>query len=352
MAERQRKKSTYQKIASDAGVSIATISRILTGASRVKEETRNKVLETMAKHGYDVEEIQANQLNQNSGIIIFNIPSLENPFYSKIAEGAKAAAHRHGYQFLINEEHINENTISNIMGLIEKVNATGLITTNHVPTSLLTRLNDALPLVQCCEYDTDLKIPYVSIDDIAAARTTMEYLLSLGRRRIAFINGPIRYKYARQRLQGYLKSLERAGIAREPGFIIQLPDVNFDLAVSAVTQLLTSSQKPDAFFCASDVYAAAVIKSCTRMGLHVPLDIMVAGFDNVEIASMVNPAITTVSQPRYQLGFSSGNLLIELIHNPKSSVRNILLETELIVRESTSLSPGEPEKAEDMPEGY
>jgi LacI family repressor for deo operon, udp, cdd, tsx, nupC, and nupG len=345
--KKQNKKSTYQKIASDAGVSIATISRILTGASRVKEETRKKVLETMAKHGYDVEEIQANQLNQNSGIIIFNIPSLENPFYSQIAEGAKAAAHRHGYQFLINEEHINENTIFNIMGLIEKVNATGLITTNHVPTSLLTRLNDALPLVQCCEYDTALKIPYVSIDDIAATRTTMEYLLSLGCQRIAFINGPIRYKYARHRLQGYLKSLERANIAQEPGFIIQLSDVNFDLAVSAVTQMLSGNQKPDAFFCASDVYAAAVIKSCTRTELNVPRDIMVAGFDNIEIASMINPTITTVSQPRYQMGFSSCNLLIELIHNPKSNVRNILLETELIVRESTSLSFSDQERPDN-----
>jgi LacI family repressor for deo operon, udp, cdd, tsx, nupC, and nupG len=223
-------------------------------------------------------------------------------------------------------------------------NATGLITTNHVPTSLLTRLNDALPLVQCCEYDTDLKIPYVSIDDIAAVKTIMEYLLSLGRQHITFINGPIRYKYARHRLQGYLESLERANIAQEPGFIIQLTDVNFDLAVSAVTQLLSGGQKPDAFFCASDVYAAAVIKSCTRMGLNVPRDIMVAGFDNIEIASMLNPTITTVSQPRYQLGFSSCNLLLELIRNPKSNVRNILLETELIVRESTSLSLSDQER--------
>ncbi|GHV53376.1 DNA-binding transcriptional regulator CytR [Spirochaetia bacterium] len=342
MAKRQtKKKSTYQKIASDAGVSIATVSRILTGASKVKDETRQRVLGTMAKHGYDIEEIQTNYLNQNGGIIIFNIPSLENPFYSQIVEGAKTAAYRRGYQFLINEQHINENTIANIMNLIETVNVAGIITTNYVPTSLLTKLSETLPLVQCCEYDTDLKIPYVSIDDVSATRTIMEYLLSLGRQRIAFINGPGRYKYTKHRLQGYVNSLEKAGIAREAGLIIQLPEVNFDLAVSAVMQLLsTDVPRPDAFFCVSDVYAAAVIKSCTRMGLNVPRDIMVVGFDNIEIASMLNPTITTVNQPRYQLGFSSCNLLIELINNPKSNVRNIVLETELIVRESTSLSPG------------
>lgn len=341
MIKGHNKKSTYQDIAAEAGVSIATISRVLTGTSRVKEETLQKVLEAMAKHGYDVEEIQANMNRDNGGIILFNIPSLENPFYSQIAQGARAAAYRRGYQFLINEEHINENTISNIMNLIETVNAVGIVMTNHVPTALLTRLDNTIPLVQCCEYDVDLKIPYVSVDDIAATRTTMEYLLSLGRQRIAFVNGPIRYKYARHRLQGYLRSLERAGISHEPKYNIQLPEVNFDLAVSAVMQLLGSDIRPDAFFCASDIYAAAVIKSCTRMGLNVPRDIMVVGFDNIEIASIMNPTITTVNQPRYQLGFSSCNLLIELINNPKSNVRNILLETELIVRESTSLLAGE-----------
>jgi LacI family repressor for deo operon, udp, cdd, tsx, nupC, and nupG len=332
-----KKKSTYQRIASDAGVSIATVSRLLTGASRVKEETRRKVLETMARHGYDLDELQANRPNQNGGVIILNIPSLGNPFYSRIVEGAKVAAHRHGCQFLLNEEHINDSTFPHIMRLINAVEAVGIITTNHIPPTILTQLSEILPLVQCCEYDTDLKIPYVSIDDIAAAKATMEYLFSLGRRRIAFINGPGRYKYARHRLQGYLDSLKKAGIPPEPGFIIQLPDVNFDLAVSAVMQLLSTGARPDAFFCASDVYAAAVIKSCNRLGLNVPRDIMVVGFDNIEIASMLDPTITTVNQPRYQLGFSSCNLLMELIGSPKCSVRNILLETELIVRESTSL---------------
>jgi LacI family repressor for deo operon, udp, cdd, tsx, nupC, and nupG len=104
---------------------------------------------------------------------------------------------------------------------------------------------------------------------------------------------------------------------------------------------LGTDAHPDAFFCTSDIYAAAVIKSCGRLGLNVPRDIKVTGFDNIEIASMINPTITTVNQPRYQLGFSSCNLLIELINYPKGNIRNILLETELIVRKSTSLLSGD-----------
>jgi LacI family repressor for deo operon, udp, cdd, tsx, nupC, and nupG len=223
------------------------------------------------------------------------------------------------------------------MELLEKIHAEGLIITNHVPTSILTKLNDTLPLVQCCEYDSTLPIPYVSIDDIAATRSAMEYLISLGRRNIALINGPIRYKYARQRLQGYLESLEKAGIKEDPDLILQLPDVNYDVASSAIKELMLAHKRPDAFFCVSDAYAAAVIKSCTKMGLRVPQDVMVVGFDNIDIAAMLSPTITTINQPKYQLGFSSCELLIELINNPNPSVRSILMETELIVRESTTL---------------
>jgi LacI family repressor for deo operon, udp, cdd, tsx, nupC, and nupG len=331
-----KKRATYQQIASETGVSIATISRILTGSSNVANETREQVLSVLADHGYDIAEIQARKPPEGKNILIFNIPSMENPFYSQIAQGAKSAASRHRYHLLINEEHINEDNFSNITGLIQKFNVAGLITTNHVPRELLRKLNSMVPLVQCCEFDEELKIPYVSIDDIAATRKTMEYLFSLGRKNIAFISGPFRYKYARHRLRGYVEFLEKAGIERNKEFIIQLPGINYEMAVSTAEHLLCSLKKPDAFYCTSDVYAAAVIKACARLGLNIPRDVVVAGFDNIDISSIITPTITTTNQPKFQLGFSSCELLVELINNPAMTIRNILLETELIVRESTS----------------
>jgi LacI family repressor for deo operon, udp, cdd, tsx, nupC, and nupG len=339
MPERKssEKKPTYQQMASEFGVSIATISRILTVSSNVNSKTRERILPALANYGYDIAAIRANKPPSGKNILIFNIPSMGNPFYSQIAQGAKSAASRHQYHLLINEEHINENGFTNITGLIQRFNVAGLITTNHVPRELLKKLNAMLPQVQCCEFDEELNIPYVSIDDIAATRKTMEYLFSLGRRNIAFISGPFRYKYARHRLRGYLEFLEKAGIEENKEFIIQLPDINYDMAASTAEHLLCSAKKPDAFYCTSDVYAAAVIKACARLGLNIPRDVVVAGFDNVDISSMVTPAITTTNQPKFQIGFSSCELLVELINNPDMTVRNILLETELIVRESTSL---------------
>jgi LacI family repressor for deo operon, udp, cdd, tsx, nupC, and nupG len=327
---------TYQEIAEKTGVSISTVSRILTGSAKVSDAASRRVFEFFEKNDYDFATLRLKKTDHAGGLIIFNVPSLINPFYSSICGGAKTAAANYGYNLLINEDHINNNTIDNFINLIKRVKAAGLIITNSVSGTLLKRLASMVPLVQCCEYDETIPLPYVSIDDRAAAKTIMEYLFSQGRKTIALINGPMRYKYARFRLQGYLESLEKSGISPDPALIIQLPEINYDIAVSEIIRLFQKGILPDAFFCVSDVYAAAVIKAGKRLGFSIPRDFMVIGFDNVEIASMTYPAITTINQPKHQLGFSSCEILIERIINPQAPVRNILLETELIVRESSA----------------
>jgi LacI family repressor for deo operon, udp, cdd, tsx, nupC, and nupG len=330
------KKATYQRIAKETGISIATISRVFTGASSVKAETRNRVVEALRNYGYDTNFLEIRRNTMETRLIILNVPSTGNPFYTQIIHGAKTAATQRGCHLLLNEEHINDSTIDNFLRLIKKVQAAGLITTNHMAPVYLKRISEAVPLVQCCEYDAAFNLPYVSIDDVAAAKTAMKYLFSLGKKNIAYINGPIRYKYAKQRLQGYLEALNDANIPSDPHLILQLSEINYDFAVSAVTTLFNSDKRPDAFFCASDVLAAAVIKVGIQKGFTIPNDIAVVGFDNVDISFMTNPTITTISQPQFQLGFSSCELLIECITNPHIPTHNIILATELLVRESTT----------------
>jgi len=326
---------TYQEIAKETGVSISTVSRILTGSAKVTAATSQKVLHFFDKNNYDMALMRSKKVGHAGGLIIFNVPSMTNPFYSPIAGGARATATNYGYNLLINEEHINNNTIDSFISLIKRVKAVGLIITNSVPEMLLKKLVAVVPLVQCCEYNENVNLPYVSIDDYAAAKTVMTYLFSQGRKNIVLINGPIQYKYARYRLKGYLESLKKSNILPDPSLVIQTPEINYDIAYSEVITFLRNGKHPDAFFCVSDVYAAAVIKAGKRLGFSVPKDFAVIGFDNIEIASMTYPTITTVNQPKHQLGASSCELLIEQIANSQVPVRNILLETELIIRESS-----------------
>jgi len=238
---------------------------------------------------------------------------------------------------MIHEDHINKSTIDSILYLIKSTKAIGMITLNHIDKEELLRLNEAIPIVQCCECLPSLDIPFVSIDDISASIRAVNYLISLGNKRIAMINGPIRYKYSKDRLKGYQKAIINAGLDVENKLIVQLPEINFDMAVSAIMQLLSSPNPPDAFFTVSDVYAAAVIRAAINSNLSVPKDVSVIGFDNVEISSMCTPNITTVSQPRFQLGLLSCDMLDKILCGEGNSVQSIFLETELIIRESTRI---------------
>ncbi|AEV28758.1 transcriptional regulator [Sphaerochaeta pleomorpha str. Grapes] len=331
---KEANKITYSKIAELSGISMATISRVMNNSTNVKEETRRTVMDAMRQLGYDTTDLEAIAAKSND-LLIFNIPSLDNPFYSLIIKGAKASAERNGYNMLINEDPIDDRSIDTFIALLKKTNAAGILSTNCISKQNLMKLDAILPIVQCCECDPSLDIPFVTIDDVSAARNAVEYILSLGRRRIAFINGPLQYKYARDRLKGYLEALEDAHIERDPDIIIQLQEINYDMAVSAVFQLLNSEKRPDAFFASSDVYAAAAIKATKRTALKVPRDIAIVGFDNIELSSMCSPSITTVNQPKFQLGLLSCEMLIKRICKEQIPIRSMYMDTELIVRETT-----------------
>lgn len=331
----KKKKPTYLELAKASGISVATISRIMNNSKNVSEKARQKIIQTVTELGYDANTVLP--YSQIGGdFILFNIPNIANPFYSLIIQGARDAAQRNGYTLLINEDAINDSTIENFLEMIRKIKPAGLIITNFVSPVILNRLDTLIPVVQCCECNENLDIPFVTIDDVAAAKYAVDHLISLGRKRIAFLNGPLSYKYARNRLDGYYKALLKAGIPVIPELVVQLGEINYDMALSAAYQLLNSDNRPDAFFSSSDVYAAAAIKAAKRVGLSVPNDISVVGFDNIEISSMCTPSITTVNQPRYQMGLLSCDMLTERISDKNIPIRNMYLETELIVRESTT----------------
>lgn len=325
---------TVAQLAQAAGVSPATVSRVLNHKGIVKTDTYNRVVAVLQAKGYPFVE-KADRADP-SDVLMMSLPSLDNPFYADIVRGAKSGATRHGYHLIINESHINHNTLPGILELVRSLRISGLITTNHISSDILRTLGNVVPLVQCCEYDESTDLPYVSVDDFAASKKATEHLLSQGCRRIAFLSGPARYKYARWRMRGYKEALNAAGIPLDQNLVVQFPEVSCEMAIASTMQLLRTAQPPDAFVTTSDVYAAAVIRAARQTGLRVPQDVMVTGFDNIEIASVTTPSITTVDQPRIRLGLMACELLVEKIANPSLPSKGILLETELIVRESTS----------------
>ncbi len=328
-------KATIAEVAQRAGVSPATVSRVINHRKLVNCETIEAVEGAMEALGYSPSP-RKKQTTAAKSVIVMNSPH-RDPFYLEVAQGAQTAADANGYCLLNTWNSINASNLGDFIALLKSINATGVILTNQLPQSILKVIDKEIPLVQCCEFTSDADIPFVSIDDYSAAMNATNYLIDAGRKKIAFIGSTPEYKYSIERHQGYIDAMHQAGLPIQNFWDISLPENSSSLAYSAVAQLLNYDDKtPDAIFATSDILAMAVIRSARQRKLRVPEDIMVIGFDDIEFASMTTPSLTTVRQPLHQLGYTACNILFQRMNNPEVKPTSIFLDTTLIIRESTT----------------
>lgn len=327
---------TISEVAKLANVSIATVSRVLNQSGPVKQSTQNNIMSVIKQ----LEEEKAppylaRATEKNSKVILASFPELRNPFYGNIFKGISETARAHKYNVLYYqmENYAFEESYS---FLTESKNYAGLIIAHVVPNpDILKQLSSEMPVVMCAEHNDSDILPYVSIDDFNASYSAINYLLGINRRRISLLNSSLRNNYACQRERAFRSCLADHGIEVNESWVAHVPEINYDLALGVATSILKQENRPDAFFCISDVFAAAAINAAKSLGLSVPKDVSVIGFDNIDISTMTMPTITTVSQPTYQIGAQACSLLIEQIEYPSTEPRHIMLNTELILREST-----------------
>ena len=326
-------RSTLVQIAQKAGVSIATVSRLLNDTGRVSPATRQKVLQAIRELEHDSVLSRPETVLKT---ILVLVPDFVNPFYASIIDGIQQTAHENRFEiFLVQTKDVYQNP-NHYLNLVKRCKFSGVLwLCSTPPANLLSVLEHQCPVVMCCEYPEDHVCSYVSVDDVTAAYRAVKYLISTGCRKIGFVNCSLKYKYARHRREGYLRALADSGLTFNPEWYVTVPTMDYALAYSSILQTLNTDSLPDAFFTCSDVYAAATINAAQNLGIRVPQDLSVIGVDNVEASRMTNPTITTISQPGFQLGRQACAILVEKISAPETPHRQILLHTELIIREST-----------------
>ena len=329
--------ATIVDVAKAAGVSVATVSRVLNGKTRPDSPQSVKVRQAAAELGYAPNPTARNLRRSESRVILILVPNITNPYYAHIISGIGEAAHQMGYSAFLCNTAGSRDLEEQVLGRLSRRQADGaILMATELGSGYLKPYAQRYPIVQCSEYDPDIDIPHVSVDNYRAGREVMSYLLDLGHRRIGIISSLNRYGSTQQRLRGYRDALKRAGLPVRQDYIrYAAVDYSFSSGFDAAVSLLSQEERPTALFAISDMLALGAIAGAQELGFRVPGDVAVVGFDDVEHTTMFHPYVTTVVQPCYDIGFRAMELLGRLLRR-ESVPKSVLLPHRLMVRESTA----------------
>jgi LacI family transcriptional regulator, repressor for deo operon, udp, cdd, tsx, nupC, and nupG len=326
-------------VAKRAGVSTATISRVLSRPDVVAPDTRRKVMAAIDSLGFTPNAAAKNLRTLRTAKILVTVPDISNPFFSLILQGIEDAAQREGYSVLVGDTQHDEGREEKYALMLRRKEADGLIFLGHrLPKEAATLVRSMAPgqapVVNGCEFTPNLGIPSVHIDNATAASDAMEHLYRLGHRRIGIITGPLVSPLSRDRLAGANARAKKARGERET--LVMNGDFSIESGSVAAERLLGRKEPPSAIFCFNDEMAMGVIQTARLRGLRIPHDLSVVGFDDIRFARYVDPPLTTVAQPMRQLGEGTVRLLVEILRGNSTPPESVTLPHTLVVRSSTA----------------
>jgi len=326
-----------QDVARAAGVSTATVSRVLSAPERVAEATRARVMEAVEALGYAPNVAAKSLRTFRTEKILVTVPDISNPFFSQVIRGVEEAASAAGYSVLLGDTRHEEAREAQYAEMLRRREADGLIFLGHrLPDVLadMVRANGPkTPIVNGCEFSAELGVPSAHIDNGRAAEEAMEHLYALGHQRIGVVTGPLASPLSRDRLAGV-----QAAAARRGRWALSIEQGDFSIAsgLEKTLALLDAEPRPTAVFCFSDEMAMGGLEAFRRRGLKCPADISLVGFDDIRYAPYLDPPLTTVSQPKEAIGHEVVRLLLDVLADRVETIRHVTLAHRLVVRGSTA----------------
>ncbi|MBU3020248.1 LacI family DNA-binding transcriptional regulator [Aestuariibacter sp. A3R04] len=328
--------TNIKKVSELAGVSTATVSRTLKTPSLVNVKTREKVMIAVKQAGYRPNWLASSVKSGKSNSIVVLVPNLVNPFFMRIIEGIENAAQERGYTVLLGDTQGDQQRENEYASMVLSNRADGLIQLDHsFPFSEAdAELAEKVPMVSVCERIVDKPYPYIELDNYAAGRAVMNHLISYGHKKFGFIAGQRSSLIFQDRLAGMKSAMAEEGIPFDESYLVGA-SYDLDTGVSGAKELLAKSEQPTAICCFNDDIAMGALYELTRCGLSVPNDISITGFDNVRVSGYVNPPLTTVDQPAFDMGQRAVNVLIKMIKNEPLARKREILPFQLLERESS-----------------
>ncbi len=335
---KKRRSTTIFQIAQEAGVSVPTVSRVLDGRPDVAIETRQRVQEVIDRFNFQPSAAARSLVSHSTRILGLIANEFEEPSLGLMIAGAQAEAHRQGYFLILGSNDRDEDNAPGYLRLLQQRQVEGLVFFYPVPEAgaleFIDIVHKEIPVVTAAYRFPDSKIPVVDHDNVDGGRQAMQCLLDNGHRDIVMITGPLVWKAATDRMYGGRLALEAAGLGIDPERFVE-GDWSYQSGYEATRTFLVRNVPFSALFAHNDRMAIGAIQALHDSSLRVPQDVSVVGFDDIPGAVYNVPPLTTVRQSSYGMGSAALQLLIQIVQHPETHVEDIILKTELVVRQSS-----------------
>lgn len=330
--------ATIRDVAKLAGVSVATVSRVMNQKGYVNSETEQKVKKAMKQLQFEPNEMARGLAGKRTRTIALILPDISNPFFPGLARGVEDVAQQNGFTVILcNSDDMGVKERSYIEMLKKKYIDGIIFATNNLFQEDIERMEEAqIPFVVLDRAPITGAGCVIRVNNFGGAKLAVQHLLDIGCQKIAHVYGPQELITARERLAGY-EEVAKTHAWYTPSLLIP-GDFTIDGGIKAVAELLSKHPDVDGIFAGNDLMAVGVLKGLHRMGISVPDQVAVCGFDGVNLTEITQPELSTIAQPIYQIGELAANRLIERIQLSSNQHENIELDVSLIVRESTKKS--------------
>lgn len=337
MKQSKKGRVTLQQVAKHAGVSTSTASLIVRNNPRISEATRKKVLKSMHELGYVYDRIAANLRSQSSDTVGIIITDISNTFFSEFLIGVHDALDEVGYTVLLGTTFDSVAKQDHLLSTMMEHRVGGLILcpVSESSQDTIERLNEIdTPMVLAVRELPGVNCDYVGIDYPEGARIAVDHLLGKGHKRIALLGGIKESSTWIERMEGYREALSRAGLEVDESLVIDSAPTR-EGGLEAVLKVLENPNPPTAIFCFSDLIAFGVMQGLMMKGITPGKDMDIVGFDNVPVAEIYHPPLTTISSFPRRIGKEAANLLYQQMEKIEREQQRIILNPELIIRESS-----------------
>jgi LacI family transcriptional regulator, repressor for deo operon, udp, cdd, tsx, nupC, and nupG len=328
------KVATIQDVARVAGVSTATVSRTLSKPSVVAAATREAVRKAVEETGYSVNNTAANLRLQRTGTVIVLLPNMANPFFAQILAGMSFVFTEAQYGLLVADTQSGPDPDARLVDYLRFRRADGIILLDGTLSPDALDIPGRPPLVMACEW-MDRDTPSVRVDNERGARMAVDHLVALGHRSIGHVTGPVGNVLTISRLGGFRAAMKANGLPIRQDWVLD-GDFSMDSGAAAGRAWLAMKDRPTAFFLASDEMAVGFLGAVQAAGVWVPEEVSIVGFDNIEMAQHLTPPLSTIRQPRTEIGARAAHMLLNLLESGEITGPTEVIDVEFIHRSSTA----------------